>query len=53
MPLSALTNVQSKTIRRNVRRMSNLPERTKRLYEGTNQLKNICAAFGQTWKERK
>lgn len=55
MPLSALTNVQkAKTIRRNVRRMSNLPERTKRIVQKiTNQLKNICAAFGQTWKERK
>ena len=55
MPLSVLTNVQkAKTIRRNVRRMSNIPERTKRIVQRiTNQLRNICAAFGKTWNERK
>ena len=55
MPLSALTNVQkAKTIRRNVRRMSNIPERTKKIVKKiTNQLRNIYAAFGQTWKGRK
>ena len=55
MPLSALTNVQkAKTVRRNVRRMSNIPERTKRIVQRiTNQLRNICAAFGKTWKEKK
>lgn len=52
MPLSALTNVQkAKTVRKNVRRMSNIPERTKRIVQKiTNQLRNICAAFGKTWK---
>ena len=53
IPISTLLNIKKmKTIHNNVRRISKLPSRTKKITQTiSNQLRNICKAFGKTWKK--